>query len=403
MGMLIAAWMDVRTKPLRTLAAIAGLVAAVVAVILVDAAAEVSHEANEIYLARKYGLPITVSIYSESGLSSGDSARELEEILRSNGVQAFSPATTTTVLLSWQGQRVGDGMFWVNEHYPQIKITDLVAGAWPTDTATSLTLHAVVPTGWADEMLGLGDQQVVGAALALSFDVGGEFDGQTAVLQPVVVDGVISTETNAFTLASGQVIVVSNNPPAALRRSVPAMAWNARINPVDYGMVQELVQSVTDDTGRSVYRMDRSDAGDELAPVLEQQRVTGQVVSLVALTIGGLGILSLGVAGVRERSSEFGLRRALGADRWQIFGAVILQTLMEVLTAALIAIPLATVLLHLFARDLVMSALPLPPGTSLPLDSALLGLGSALAVGIIAGLLPAIYAARASVVQALRT
>ncbi|MGI8404101.1 MAG: ABC transporter permease, partial [Thermomicrobiales bacterium] len=80
----------------------------------------------------------------------------------------------------------------------------------------------------------------------------------------------------------------------------------------------------------------------------------------------------------------------------------ILQTLLEVLLAAAVAIPLAAILLELFARDLVLSTLPMPQSTTLPVQSALLGLAGALTVGLIAGLIPAVQAARSSVVQALR-
>lgn len=144
------------------------------------------------------------------------------------------------------------------------------------------------------------------------------------------------------------------------------------------------------------------DESDTVAPILDQQNVTAQVVSFVALTIGGLGILGVGLAGVRERAKDFGLRRALGANRLRVFGDVILQTLLEVLLAAAVAIPLAAILLEIFARNLVLSTLPMPPSTTLPVQSAMLGLAGALTVGLIAGLIPAVQAARSSVVQALR-
>lgn len=81
---------------------------------------------------------------------------------------------------------------------------------------------------------------------------------------------------------------------------------------------------------------------------------------------------------------------------------MIVQTLIEVLLATRIAIPLAALLLEIYARDLVLETLPLPPSTALPVESAQLGLTGALIVGLIAGVVPAISAARASVVQALR-
>lgn len=115
-----------------------------------------------------------------------------------------------------------------------------------------------------------------------------------------------------------------------------------------------------------------------------------------------LGILGVGLASVGERGKDFGLRRALGASKRRIFAGVIVQTLLEVLLAAAIAIPLAAVAVELFARRLVLASMPLPSSTGLPLSSAARGLIAALAVGLLAGLLPAVRAVRVSVVQALR-
>ncbi len=401
-GDVIAAWLDVRTKPLRTFAAIAGMVAAVVAVVLVDAAGVLSRDANDTYLARQYGLPVTASIFSESGRPTAEQAARLEKTLRENGIVALSPDTSLPANVSFGGASVHNGLRLLSPAYNQIRIVDLVAGAWPTETANSDVLHVVLSQGWAQEVLGLTDQQAIGQMLGYSTDLTVTYDVRTTPVKPMVVDAVVSTATNAFASGSSPIAVVTALPHPDLLGNAVSMSWVARVNPQDYGLLQEQVASVKDEQGRQVYRTTRADQGDQLAPVLAQQAVTARVVTVVALTIGGLGILGVGIAGVRERARDFGLRRALGASTRRIFGGVIVQTLLEVLLAAVIAMPLAAILLELFAREMVLETLPLPPSTSLPLSSAAQGLAGALLVGLVAGLLPAINAARLSVVQALR-
>lgn len=401
-GNVIAAWLDVRTKPLRTFAAIAGMVAAVVAVVLVDAAGVLSREANDVYLARQYGLPVTASIFSESGRSTAEQAARLEATLRDNGIVALSPNVDVFATVTYRGTEVFSAVRLLAPEYTKVRIVDLVAGAWPTDTARSDVLHVVLNEGWAREGLRLSDQQAVGQVLGYSTDLTATFDVQTTPVKPMIVDAVVSTATNAFASGNSPIAVVTALPHPDLLRNVQAMSWVARVNPKDYGLLQELVASVTDEQGQPVYRTSRADQGDQLAPVLAQQSVTARVITIVALTIGGLGILGVGIASVRERAKDFGLRRAIGASKPRIFAGVIVQTLMEVLLAAVIAIPLAGILLELFARDMVLETLPLPPSTSLPLSSATQGLAGALIVGLVAGLVPAINAARVSVVQALR-
>jgi putative ABC transport system permease protein len=60
------------------------------------------------------------------------------------------------------------------------------------------------------------------------------------------------------------------------------------------------------------------------------------------------------------------------------------------------------VVVAVIPRRLILSALPVPAHAQLPLSSALYGLLSAAIVGFLAGLMPAVRAARLSVSAALR-
>lgn len=401
-GTLIAAWLDVRTKPLRTFAAIAGMVAAVVAVVLVDAAGVLSHKANDAYLARQYGLPITVLISPASGAPTDEQFGQLEETLESNGITAYSLDVNFPVTVAYGQNVVLDGMRWLDPEFTDVRIVDMVAVAWPDVTADSDIYHVVVNEGWAQVNLGMSDQAIVGQVLGYAHAPDGGWDGKSTPQISMVVDGVVATNTIVFQSGSAPVAVVSSRNPPDLPGYDLMPTWNARVNPGDFGYIQQLVESVVNQEGQPTFSVRRADSGDQLAPVLDQQDVTANAVTIVALVIGGLGIFGVGLAGVRERSKDFGLRRALGASTMRIFTGVIVQTLIEVLLATVIAIPLAALLLEIYARDLVLETLPLPPSTALPLSSALLGLAGALIVGLVAGLIPAITAARASVVQALR-
>ncbi|MGC4190330.1 MAG: ABC transporter permease [Thermomicrobiales bacterium] len=401
-GSLISAWLDVRAKPLRTVAAIAGMVAAIVAVVLVDAANVLSHDANDVYLATQYGLPITISITGSGQNDTATEADVLESTLRENGITALSRDFSLPLRISYGSTPVFNGVRWLSSTYPDVRIVDLVAGSWPKDTAQSDTLHVVLHTGWAQQALGLSDQDVIGKTLGYTTDLAGTFDPQVMPVRPMVVDGVVAIDTNAFANGTSPIVVVSDLPHPELMALIPGFTWAARVNPDDFSFTQNLVASIKDTQGTSIYSAHRSDSGDRLAPVLNQQSVTARAVSLVALIIGGLGIFGVGLASVRERQHDFGLRRALGATRLRIFGDVIVQTVFETLLAAAIAIPIAAISVQVFARKLVLASLPMPPATSLPISSAMLGLVSAMIVGLFASLIPATHAARSSVIHALR-
>lgn len=422
LGTLISAWLDVRSKPVRTLAAIAGMVAAVVAVIVVDAASQLSQDANTQFIAWQYGRPATVTIrgapkYITVSGPPGDSrefaqppdptvgatiARDAESLLRANGVSQVSVKQEIRLwFLDGESLRQDAGML-VSSTYNDIQVIEMVAGTFPDETAQSDTIHVVVSETKALQ-LGFSSQDAIGQILWYTGPANyshGERPEVDSPLRPMIIDGVARWAPGAVT---GDILVVSDIPRPDLVES-GSVALVAHIDPADIGLVDALFQSfaTNHDPGLQDPTVRRADRSAELAPVLDQQRVTAGAVTVVALAIGGLGILGVGLATVRERGQDFGLRRAIGASTRRIFMSVIVQTLIEVLLAALIAIPIAAVLIELFARQLVLGSLPLPANTGMPLSSAVLGVIAALLVGLLAGLLPAIRAAKASVVQALR-
>jgi putative ABC transport system permease protein len=116
----------------------------------------------------------------------------------------------------------------------------------------------------------------------------------------------------------------------------------------------------------------------------------------VALVVGGVGIANVMVIGVLERRSEIGLRRALGATR----GHVRTQFVVEALLLALLGGAGGVVLGALVTAGY---ALQQHWQVVVPLTGVAGGVAAALALGALAGLYPAIRAARLAPTDALRT
>jgi putative ABC transport system permease protein len=119
-------------------------------------------------------------------------------------------------------------------------------------------------------------------------------------------------------------------------------------------------------------------------------------LAAVALLVGAVGVANIMIIGVLERRSEIGLRRALGATkgniRMQFFSEAILLALLGGIVGVLAGI-LATAI-YASTKGWAVVIPPLAWGG---------GLAAAIAIGAIAGLLPAIRAARMSPTEALRT
>ena len=116
----------------------------------------------------------------------------------------------------------------------------------------------------------------------------------------------------------------------------------------------------------------------------------------VALLVGGVGIANIMIISVLERRSEIGLRRSLGATKGQIRGQFFAEALILSLLGGAAGVILGTAATAIYATTKTW-AIVVPP------VAVAGGLGAALAVGAIAGLLPAIRAAKLSPTEALRT
>jgi putative ABC transport system permease protein len=114
----------------------------------------------------------------------------------------------------------------------------------------------------------------------------------------------------------------------------------------------------------------------------------------VALLVGAIGVANIMVIAVLERRSEIGLRRALGATR----GHIRIQFLTEAITLSLLG-GVAGILVGVVATAIYAHGKGW--ATVIPADAWAGGLAAAILIGALAGLLPAIKAARLSPTQAL--
>ncbi len=115
----------------------------------------------------------------------------------------------------------------------------------------------------------------------------------------------------------------------------------------------------------------------------------------VALLVGGIGIANVMVISVIERRGEIGLRRALGATRPHISRQFLVEAVILSGLGGLAGVGLGIGLTATYARVQGWQ-------TVVPANSIVLGLAAAVAIGAIAGLFPAIRAARLAPTDALR-
>lgn len=124
-------------------------------------------------------------------------------------------------------------------------------------------------------------------------------------------------------------------------------------------------------------------------------------ISVAILALGALSLINIAVVTVRYRIREFGIRRAFGASRGRIFVGVMMESVVGTFVAGVIGVGIVAVVYrtpmvqNLFGG--MNASLP-----AFPVDAAIAGIIVSILTGVVAGMIPAIIAVRARVIDAIR-
>ena len=114
------------------------------------------------------------------------------------------------------------------------------------------------------------------------------------------------------------------------------------------------------------------------------------------MVVGGIGIMNIMLASVRERVREIGIRRATGASQNNILMQFLAESVILSATGGVFG-----VLLSLLVVFVTCSALEIPVVFSIPL--LCISFAASMSTGLIFGLFPAKNAAELNPVEALRS
>jgi putative ABC transport system permease protein len=274
-----------------------------------------------------------------------------------------------------------------------------------TVTAASLGLPAVVGTSVAQgrylnaatsrepvAVLGAEAAQLMGIDQIWPGEriyVGGMWFYVAGILNPAALAPQIDTSVLVGFPAAEQYLGLDGNPSEIYVRTVNTQAATTAVDNL-------LAAQANPENPNQVGVSQPSDALTAQADAAGAFDTLFLGLGAVALLVGAVGVANIMIISVLERRQEIGLRRALGATRGQIRAQFLAEAILLALAGGAVGDIAGAAATASYARAQGWAVV-------IPAQAWAGGLGAALLIGALAGLLPAIRAARLSPTQALWT
>ncbi|MCO7272673.1 ABC transporter permease [Cellulosimicrobium cellulans] len=397
-GAVLEAWDELRVHKVRVLLALVGVAVAVCAITAISAAGEmlrqVSAEQNDRWGGRAATLQVSAWPTGESG-SVMPAPEEYERVF-DEVVERYAIGYSSMLRDAPAPVRFPDGTrevytTGVEADWATMHRFEVTSGRWFTDAdADRLAPALVVNQAFLDALGG------VTVAEHPTVTIGGD-NPVVATVVGAFPDDWPQAEPQAYVLVDAQSAWVT---PESLEMTGPPRLELWVPDELADGLVEAIQRDVAgaiSGTQAEVYRSDSASYGVVDGAI--RWVVLG--VSVIALLLGGLGLVNIALVTVRYRIREIGIRRSFGASSGRVFFSVMMESVVATTVAGVLGVTVAVVALHNLPLDVLMgSAVQDAPG--FPFSAAVTGMLAAVGIGALAGLLPALVAVRVKVIDAIR-
>lgn len=204
----------------------------------------------------------------------------------------------------------------------------------------------------------------------------------------------IPLSTMFFEFKSGQF-------PMDAMESVRLNSLTLRVGNIDHFRPSlEQVRTAMNITHRGVDDFDletREEWFDRMEDSIAATRLSGGLIAIISLVVGGIGITNIMLASITERVREIGIRMAVGAKGRDIFMQILVESVSIASIGGLIGIAAGAGLIQLLIAIAPTENLP-----EMTFTSVILSVAFAITAGIVSGIYPALRASKLEPISALR-
>ena len=399
LGAFAEAWGEVRVHKSRVVLSLVGVFLAVFAMTTVTALGLIVAQIQQEQSERSSGRPATIAVsaYDEQTGVPAPQAQWDAAVADLLGRYRITTAATISYeedSFRFPGGTQGVQTMRVSPSYGQLHRIEPIGGRWlRAGDRDSLSPALVVNESFLDQ-LGVPDLSTRPTVV-----IGGP-EPVRATIVGVIRGGYDQPLAYRVDRSAGPQLSAASAPDAGLYGPPTLELW------VPSAQADEVTDAVQHDLSLALPGVQvqayRQDSGD-LEKTLATLRLAIRGAGVVALVLGGIGVLNIGLVTVRQRIREIGVRRSFGATSGRIFSAVMLESVCATALAGVAAVGASVVLVrNLPLERWLGGGVPLADAPGFPVAAAVEGLVAATAVGALAGLLPAIIAVRAKVIDAIR-
>ena len=141
----------------------------------------------------------------------------------------------------------------------------------------------------------------------------------------------------------------------------------------------------------------QEDWAEQIKTFVHNARLSGGLIAGISLLVGGIGIMNIMLASISERVREIGIRKSVGAATSDIFVQIIVESVVIAILGGLAGLVTSFALVHM-----ISSFSPTDNAPIVQVSALAIAFGFSVLVGVLAGIFPAIKAAKLNPIQALR-